>query len=494
MQGNTLMYGIILVSSALMAVNILRYMRFERELSRIDGWEKERYILYIPLVLLILFLAGYLAVFFWRKADPIVSAILFGGSVFVFLILNFMWAVTDRVRQNAQLRSQLDSAHQISAAKSAFLSNMSHDIRTPLNAVIGYAALAGREGVTEEQMREYLSGIDTSGRHLLSLIDDILEMSRIENGRMELELAPADFCGIMREIRDLFAPQMAEKGLSFSMDGSRVVHRAVLCDRARLTRVFMNLLSNAYKFTPAGGSVSLTAAEREDDGRRAVYEFRVKDTGIGMSPEFAERIFTAFERERTSTISGIQGTGLGMAITKNFVDLMGGGIRIETAPGKGTEFIVSLPLSHTDKPGACALSDAPEEKRSPRFDGRRILLAEDIAVNREIAAMLLTDAGFEVETAENGREAADKVRLSAPGTFDAVLMDVQMPVMDGYEATRAIRALPDPALARIPILALTANAFSEDRQKVLEAGMNGHVAKPVDPDVLLRSLSELLNA
>ena len=378
-----------------------------------------------------------------------------------------------------------------SLAKSQFLFNMSHDIRTPMNAIIGYTQLARQEELSPA-VREYLGKIDTSSRHLLALINDILEMSRIENGKIELEHEPADLVRILEETRDLFSQQMAQKNIAFSVHTSRVEHRYVWCDVKNLNRVLLNILSNAYKFTPAGGTITASALETANapDGYGA-YELRVKDSGIGMSREFAEKMFNAFERERTSTVSKTEGTGLGLAITKRIVDLMGGTIEVITSPGSGTEIIIRVKFqlaSAKDLPSESAADSGPVTD----FSGKRLLLVEDNEINREIAEMFLLQSGFAVECAENGQEAVDRVTAAAPDYFDAVLMDIQMPVMDGYEATRAIRALDDPAKANIPILAMTANAFKEDEQAAMDAGMQAHIPKPLDVDHLLGTLSWVL--
>ena len=267
----------------------------------------------------------------------------------------------------------------------------------------------------------------------------------------------------------------------------------MLCDRNRLNRVLLNLLSNAYKFTPREGTISVTLwqidSSEEGFGR---YELRVKDSGIGMTKEFAGKVFEAFERERTSTVSGIQGTGLGMAITKSIVDMMGGTIEVITAPGQGTEFVIRLRLALCE--GAEQAEEDKEEKKAEELDfsAVRLLLVEDNEINREIATEILGEIGFQLEIAVNGKEALDKVAASRPGYYDAVLMDVQMPVMNGYEATRAIRELPDPALAAIPIIAMTANSFSEDVQTALRNGMDGHIAKPLEVEKMMETLSAVL--
>ena len=401
----------------------------------------------------------------------------------------------ERRMESAKLQAEVEreKAEESSRAKSTFLSNMSHDIRTPMNAIIGYTDLALREGVGEGEMREYLQKIRSSSQHLLALINDVLEMSRIESGKMDLELAETDLVRTMDEVRDMFHTQMETKGITYTVESHGVTNRRVLCDKNRLNRVLLNLLSNAYKFTPEGGRVSLTLTQTGATEETGSYELRVKDSGIGMSPEFAARVFEAFERERTSTVSGIQGTGLGMAITKSIVDLMGGAISVETEQGKGTEFIlqVSFPLAGD----AGEPDDSPAstgERQEADFSDKKLLLAEDNEINREIATLILEEAGFTLDTAENGQIALEKVKNSKPGGYDAVLMDIQMPVMDGYEASRAIRALDNPALSGIPIIALSANAFSEDIRAAKEAGMNGHIAKPIDIANLMETLADIL--
>lgn len=401
----------------------------------------------------------------------------------------------EQIARNRELAAALSRAEQASSAKSTFLSQMSHDIRTPLNAIVGYTGLASREGVDSEQFREYLNKIDSASQHLLALINDVLEMSRIESGRMDLDPRETDLRALMDGILDLFAAQMKSKSLDFFVDTETVEDALVLCDGNRLNRVLLNLLSNAYKFTPEGGAVSVVLSQTgRPSPEESAYELRVKDTGIGMSPEFAERVFDSFERERTSTVSGIQGTGLGMAITKRIVDQMGGSIRLETAPGEGTEFIVSLvfPLIQESQ-RAQENKGAEHTAKKLDFSSMRLLLAEDNDLNREIALAVLEDMGFQMETARNGQEAVEILSASKPDHFDGVLMDIQMPVMDGYEAARTIRRLEDPDLSSVPIIAMTANAFAEDIRQAEEAGMNGHIAKPLDLEKMRETLAEVLD-
>lgn len=524
------------------------------------------------------------------------------------------------------LRDALDQANRASKAKSVFLSNMSHDIRTPMNAIIGFTALATTHIDQRDQVEGYLKKIMTSGNHLLSLINDVLDMSRIESGKMSLEEKPCSMPDILHGLRSIVQADVHAKQLELYMDAVDVMNEEIYCDRLRLNQILLNLLSNSVKYTPAGGVVSVKVTEKPGaPAGHATYEFCIKDTGIGMSEEFVARIFEPFERERNSTTSGIQGTGLGMAITKNIVDMMNGTISVRSKQGVGTEFIVvvtfrlcteerepqtipelkncralvvdddfntcdsvscmlqqigmraewtlsgkeavlrtrqavmrndvysvyiidwllpdmngvevarrvrkeigeQVPIivltaydwseieDEAREAGISAFCSKPlflselrsclmsvvgtEEKkvensaRKGRTNTGRILLVEDNELNQEIATAILSEAGFQVETAEDGRQAVDLVSRSQPGWYQLVLMDVQMPVMNGYEATRCIRQLENRQLADIPILAMTANAFEEDKQEALRSGMNGHISKPINIEKLLETLNEMLS-
>jgi signal transduction histidine kinase/ActR/RegA family two-component response regulator len=384
-------------------------------------------------------------------------------------------------------------AERSTRAKSTFLSNMSHDIRTPMNAIIGYTMLARKEENLSPKTEEYLTKIETSSQHLLALINDVLDMSRIESGKIDLEPKKTNLVKTMNEVHDMFLNQMETKGLHYTVSAVDITNKTVMCDVSRLNRILLNLISNAYKFTPQGGNIGVTLRQTGADAETGFYELRVKDTGMGMSREFAARVFDAYERERTTAVDNIQGTGLGMAITKSLVNLMGGTIAVETEQGKGTEFIirVGFPLAE-EEPEAETDDRSKVVKLQADFRNKRMLLVEDNVINREIAQMILMELGFKVETAEDGKIGLDKVAASAPGYYDGVLMDIQMPVMNGYESTKAIRALPDPELSRIPIIAMTANAFAEDIQHVLDVGMNGHIAKPINIPDMVATLRECL--
>ena len=543
----------------------------------------------------------------------------------------YILVMSDRTsdrKMNQALSEAVRAAETANKAKSTFLSNMSHDIRTPMNAIIGFTTLAVSNIDDKKRVRDYLGKILSSSNHLLSLINDILDMSRIESGKIHLEETEVSLSDVLHDLKTIISGQIHAKQLELYMDAMDVTNEDVYCDKTRLNQVLLNLLSNAVKFTPAGGTVSVRIRQYPGTVKGSeLYEIRVKDNGIGMSQEFVQKIFSPFERERTSTVSRIQGTGLGMAITKNIVNMMGGTIEVLTEQGKGTEFIVRLPFriqpEHqriekiAELEGLKALvvdddfntcdsvtkmlvkvgmrsewtlsgkeavlrarqsmemgdafhayiidwrlpdmngievtrqirslgddtpiiiltaydwSDIEVEARAAGvtafcakpmfmsdirdtlmtaigqkqaeaetailptagsdFRGRYILLVEDNELNSEIAVEILNEYGFLVDTAENGAEAVEKVKNSKPGNYDLVLMDVQMPVMNGYEATKQIRALDNPALAGITILAMTANAFDEDKKKALECGMDGFLSKPIVIEELISILQKNLD-
>lgn len=391
------------------------------------------------------------------------------------------------VRDVRNTKKQIKEKEAANRAKTVFLNNMSHDMRTPMNAIVGFTALAESHIDDKEQVKDYLGKINVSGRHLLSLINDVLDMSRIESGKVTIEEADVHLTEVIADLKTIVQSGIESKKLDLSVDTKAVKHEYIVTDKLRLNQILLNILSNAIKFTPEGGKISFCVSEKPDeDKNRAVYEFRIRDNGIGMSEEFRKTIFDAFTRERTSTVSGIQGTGLGMAITKNIVDMMGGVITVESEEGKGSEFVVKLP---------CRISDISEKKdhgsELPDFTGKRVLLAEDNEMNQMIAEAILTEAGLAVEIAADGAEAVDMLKNADAGYYDIILMDIQMPRMDGYEAAKQIRALEDEKKASIPIVAVTANAFEEDKKTAMEAGMNGHLAKPYDIPAIMEMLKKL---
>lgn len=411
-------------------------------------------------------------------------------AVIAFVLVIMISVYNSIIRREKEMEYQKIKAEESNRAKSIFLSNMSHDIRTPMNAIIGYTAIAKKDDAVSDKTRDYLEKIESSGKHLLALINDILDMSRIENGKMELLPENTDMFKLFDDVRDMFSNQMQNKGLDYGVDYSGVKNRYLMCDANRLNRVLLNLISNAYKFTPKGGSVSVVISERGQENDRADLQMVVADTGMGMSPEFLTTIFEAYTREKT--VSKIQGTGLGMSITKKIVDMMEGEIKVESEPGKGSRFIINLSFPIAEAPGE-ANKETKTDPAEIDLSGIKILLADDNEINREIAKLNLEFEGFELETVENGQDAYERIASSAPGDFDVVLMDVQMPVMNGYEATRAIRSLKDRNIAGIPILAVTANAFAEDIEAAQAAGMDGHLTKPIDVDKIKEELARVLN-
>ena len=569
-------------------------------------------------------------------------------ALVVFLLVRGIKHSKKEIREKEAARSELEEknkelaesqkalsdalavAEHANHAKTTFLNNMSHDIRTPMNAIVGFTALAASHIDNKEQVQDYLGKISVSSQHLLSLINDVLDMSRIESGRVTIEETDVHLPDVIHDLRTIIQSNIASKQLELFIDTQDVMHEDIITDKLRLNQILLNILSNAIKFTPAGGTISFRVIEKPSPvDNLANFEFRIKDNGIGMSEEFQKTVFEAFTREKTSTVSGIQGTGLGMAITKNIVDMMGGVITVHSTEGKGSEFIVELPCKISTVPikieplpelkglralvadddtntclsvcsmlreigmrpdwtnygkeavirakealnqadefrvyiidwlmpdlngietvrrirkvigdntpiiiltaydwadisdeakeaGVTAFCSKPlfmselrnvlaqpfmaaEDTRSenknepaemPDFTGKRVLLAEDNEMNQMIAEAILTESGFIVEIACDGIEAVEKMKTAPAGYYDIILMDIQMPKMDGYEAAKQIRALDDKKKANTPIVAVTANAFEEDRQTALEAGMNGHLAKPYDIPAIMETLTELLS-
>ena len=555
------------------------------------------------------------------------------AGLIIFLLVRDSMRTKKEIREKEASRRELSdalaAAEYASRAKTEFLNNMSHDIRTPMNAIVGFTALAASHIDNKDQVTDYLGKISVSSQHLLSLINDVLDMSRIESGKMRLEESDVHLPDVIHDLRTIIQSNIASKQLELFIDTQDVQHEDIITDKLRLDQILLNILSNAIKFTPSGGTISFRVIEKPSASAGiANFEFKVKDNGIGMSEEFQKTIFEAFTREQTSTVSGIQGTGLGMAITKNIVDMMGGTITVHSQEGKGSEFTVALPCrisGNTQSPGpvpqlaglralvadddtdtclsVCSMlreigmrpdwtnygkeaviraqeasgqadpfmvyiidwmmpdlngietarrirkvtgdsvpiiiltaydwtdieaeareagvtafcskplfmselrsvlskpfmesQEAPEEETAekgeqPGFAGKRILLAEDNQMNQMIASAILEEAGFAIELAVNGEEAVKKMADAPAGYYDIILMDIQMPKMDGYEAAKRIRSLPDPRKAAIPIVAVTANAFEEDRKVAMEAGMNAHLAKPYDIPAIMETLKTLL--
>ncbi len=441
----------------------------------------------------------------WYRLHVIVASFLPNGEVgsVVMAIMDVDHQVRNDISQKEVVEEALVAAEKANKAKSDFLSSMSHDIRTPMNAIMGFTALAQKDIQDEVAVQGYLGKIFSAGQHLLNLINDILDMSRIESGKIHLQEDEVSLKEVIMEIESLMHSMIEEKKLHFVVKED-IVNNYVFCDKLRLNQVLINLLGNAVKFTPEGGTVTLDIKQEmvAPDGY-GVYFFRVKDTGIGIAKEFHDRIFEAFEREKITEQSGIQGTGLGLAITKNIVEMMGGRISLESEVGKGTEFTVKVMFALLDvDEDELATEDSFEtreqkqekerQERKALFRNRKILLVEDNPLNREIARIILSEEGFIVEEAFNGQEAVDMLSNSQDGEYAMILMDIQMPVMDGYETTKVIRNLSNRALAHTPIIAMTANAFEEEKKKALSCGMNGHISKPIDINVLFKTIEGIM--
>lgn len=417
----------------------------------------------------------------------IMAVVTIGAIVFLFYGMSSAREKKFEILHKHELSEALMKAEAASIAKTTFLNNMSHDIRTPMNAIIGFTDLAVKRIDDKTQTLDCLNKISNSSRHLLRLINDILDMSRIESGKTQWELEVENIESAVENVINMVAGDAEAHGLSFETEVS-VTHKTVMCDKLRLTQIMLNLISNAIKYTPSGGSVKVSFTEQPCNKEGfASFCAVVADTGMGMSKEYVQVVFEPFTREKNSTVSGIQGTGLGMAITKNLVDMIGGTITVDSEQGKGSTFTVTFDFEITRE----EIAESTAEAEEFTFKGERVLLAEDNELNREIAVEILNDADLNVESVENGKEAVDALVAKGKGYYALVLMDVQMPVMDGYEATKAIRRLEDKELAATPILAMTANTFKEDVQDALDAGMDGHIGKPVNIPDLMKAISTI---
>ena len=376
------------------------------------------------------------------------------------------------------------------SARNDFLANMSHDIRTPMNAIVGYTNIAKSNKHKPETVADALDKIGSSSHYLLSLINDILDISKIESGKMQISYGPCDLAALFRRIEDITALQAKKKSLVINYCHDNICHYQVITDELRIEQIIINIVSNAIKYTPPGKTVDLIAEEVPSPGGKNKYRFIVRDTGIGIKEDYMPHIFESFTREERTTVNRIQGTGLGLAITAKIVEMMGGTISVKSKLGEGSEFTVELEL----EPFETDSQANAENSENIDLAGHRILLVEDNAINAEIARMILEQYGAEVQQAENGKIGLEALQEKGPGYYDAVLMDIQMPVMNGFEATKAIRALGGAYATALPIIAMSANAYDEDVRDCLAAGMNGHIAKPFNPDELMRILRRYISA
>ena len=415
------------------------------------------------------------------------------GLLAILIVTIFYQFLRRRCRETehaAELQRSAYREKSANEAKTRFLFNMSHDIRTPMNAIAGFASLLEKHLDRPEKAKEYLTKMQVSSALLTTIIDQVLEMARIESGTARLNLSPEDLMDMWQSVETVFEADIKEKQLHFSSE-VEIQHRYVLCDKTRVQEIFLNIVSNAIKYTPAGQAIHIKLCEvPPSEAERARYIFTCQDTGIGMSQDYLPHIFEEFSRERSSTENQVIGTGLGLSIVKSMIELMGGAIHVESRKGCGTCFHVDLPLHLTDESEVKREETEAASDQGAALTGKRILLAEDNDLNAEIACELLEEKGILVERAEDGQVCCDRLIEAADGYYDLILMDIQMPHMNGYEATRRIRKLQDPKKSQIPIIAMTANAFAEDRLTAKDAGMNDHVAKPIHIDILLSVLKK----
>ena len=423
------------------------------------------------------------------------------GNTVILGIRNVDAETKQAIKHRRLLEEAKEKAEVANKAKSTFLFNMSHDIRTPMNAIIGFTDMALESKMNPEKVEDCLKKVQVSSDLLMKLIDDILDMARIENGKIELEESEADIYKVIKDIVAMVQGKAEQKNIRLSLSLENISDSHIYIDTLHFNRIMINILTNAIKYTNQGGSVVFTVRQLQFSKSGVnTYEFIVADNGIGMSKDFVRHIFESFSRERSTSVGGVEGTGLGMSITKGLVDKMGGKINIKTQQRKGTTVFVKLPLKAvpkvSSKDGNATSNNgenALKKEMRTTFDGHRVLLVEDNSLNREIAKTILEQKKLEVDIAEDGVVALEKIREAEPGYYELVFMDIQMPFMTGYTATHMIRLLKDDYYASVPIIAMTANAFEEDRKKALEAGMNGHLAKPIKTDELLKVLNEFLN-
>lgn len=406
----------------------------------------------------------------------------------IILFRNITSEKSKEIEANRKLSQALNAAREASNAKTTFLFNMSHDIRTPMNAVMGFTAMAKKHIEEKETIKKYLDKIDIAGKQLLSLVNQVLEMSRIESGKIILSEQKCNLENVIKALSTTYGSHAETKGILFTATITNLEHKMVLIDSDRINQIAANIIGNAIKYTNENGSIMCTLEEEKCDREGyGMYTLVVEDSGIGMSSDFIEHIYDEFTRESSTTVSRIQGTGLGMTIVKKLTDIMNGTIRIDSKKGQGTKIAVSIPMKWCKD-----LSPETAEQKTvttiPLKD-MKVLLVEDNEMNREIAEEILTENGLVVDTANDGDIAVDKVRRAPPGAYNLILMDVQMPRMNGYDATKAIRKLEDPQKSKVPIIAMTANAFEEDKKNALAAGMNGHLAKPIDVQKLIQTLT-----
>lgn len=432
---------------------------------------------------------GWIPVSYWLLAIA-------ASYIFSLLVATIYYQISGKKHREKQYAADLKKAAELAKsaneAKTRFLFNMSHDIRTPMNAIIGFSGLLEKNLQNEEKAKEYLGKICSSGNLLMTIINQILEIARIESGTIALQLKAEDINAVFHTVNTVFEEDIRKKNLQYSADLD-VYHTFIFCDRVKLQEIMLNIISNAIKYTSDGHAVHVKIYEKDSENpRKARFIFTCEDTGIGMSEEYLPHIFEEFSREHTTTENKVAGTGLGLPIVKSMIELMGGSIQVESTQGVGTKFTVDISFDMASEADVYRDQISEQPDVLEKLEGKRILLAEDNDLNAEIAIELLAEEKIVVDRAKDGAECLDKLEKAVPGYYDMILMDIQMPVMDGYDAAARIRRMKDEKKASIPIIAMIANAFAEDRQKAISMGMNDHVAKPIDMNVLLPVIAKYI--
>ncbi len=482
--------SLIILGAGLMIFNIYGFQKFAKFVKEREGWGQNNFVLNLPIALLVMFLLGYLVVGVFGKPDIIMALILFFGSIFVFVMYRTLWKVTDRIIEGESLQSELHSAEQSSQAKNQFLASMSHEMRTPMNVILGIDSIALMREDLDPESREQFEKIGESGRHLLGLINNILDINSIDSGDLTVSSIEFSLKDVLSQVNTIAGAMCEEKGLTYTSKTSDNVSNIYIGDAMQIKQILLTLLDNAVKYTDIPGTVALSADRIETGNGECSLQFKVFDTGIGIDEEFLPHIFELFTKEDSSSSSKYGGSGLGLPAAKRRAELMGGSIEVNSTKGKGSTFTVNIPVRVAVRKAGSEGEDVDTDSIS--LEGRRILVAEDVPENAEIVMDLLELEGVECEHAENGKIALDMFEASDENYYDAILMDLRMPVMDGLESARRIRHLDRIDAVRIPILALTANAYESDVKASLEAGMNVHMAKPVGSEVLYDTIKKTI--
>ena len=495
-----IIYGMVFCGAALMIYNIYGFIRFALFVRGQKSWKRNNLILYVPIILLIFFFLGYVAVGAFGNPDLITAGILFGGSVFVFIIYKLLNSITNQILESERLEAQLTAAEESNRVKTTFLSTMSHEMRTPLNVILGQDRIALMDPEISEDTRDHLQKIGLSAQHLLGLINNILDMNQIESGELVLKKEEFSLKGMLDQVNAIAGTLCEEKALTYQTSYPASAHDRCIGDVMQVKHILASILDNAIKYTDAPGTIRMEVECDPNEPGVQTLQFTISDTGIGMDSSFLPKVFERFEKEDSSSTSRKGGSGISLAVTRQLTELMNGTIKVESEKGKGSTFTVQIPFVYID----AEAEDPEDEKAHARtktpdaapvsLAGRHILIVEDIPENAEIVADLLELEEAETEHAENGQIAVDMFEQSEEGYYDAILMDLRMPVMDGLEATRRIRALDRDDAKTVPILALTANAYESDVKQSLEAGMNAHMAKPTDADELYESIKKWIRA